>query len=165
MLSLLSCIFPKWACCSFIRKLFSRRKWHQLIKIGLYSEGRIPRSNCLRSVSESCSTSLQPRPWPCRKSEDGVHGQALDCGRGSDLPSSQCGPHQCVLCPKKPSVRRGCRVSCAEAGPRALTGRFPRCRRCRQLPWQIPDARHWSPGQCCGRCSRRQHPPEVLHTE
>lgn len=60
-------------------------------------------------------------------------------GLGSGLPICQC-----VLCPKKPSVRRGGRGSRAGAGPGALTGRSPRCRTHRRSPWQIPGARHWS---------------------
>lgn len=185
-------MFPKWAYITFIINFFQGEKWHknQLIK-----QAFILRAQCWDQPvvwAICCSSALLQSPAmqvsPGAEFVDGlwaVLGIWPDC--------------QHILCPKKPSVRRGGTGSRAEAGPGALTGRFPRCRRHRRMPWQIPGAGHWSgegeeqgwgfspphpcpglpqkghpqpcsgwcwpPGQCCGRCSRRQHPPGVPHTE
>lgn len=167
MLSFHSCIFPKWACIPFMRIPFSRREMASTDKIGLYSKGRMPRRNCPRSAARPGISALlySPAPRHAGRLWAEFMGGLWAVRRALACLLVSVGPGQCILCPKKPSVRRVGRGSCAEGGPRVLTGRFRRCRRHRRPPWQIPGAGHWSPGQCCGRCSRRQHPPGSPHTE
>lgn len=90
----------------------------------------------------------------------GSPGAELMAGPWAVDPGSGLSICQCVLCPKKPSVRRGGRGSRAGAGPGPPTGRSPRCRTHRRLPWQIPGARHWSGG--VGTGSRGE--ASILHT-
>lgn len=121
-------------------------------KIGLYSKGRMPRRNCPRSAARPGISALLCSPAPRRAGRPWAEfmGGLWSVRRAPTCLLVSAGPGQCILCPKKPSVRRVGRGSCAEGGPRVLTGRFPRCRRHRRLPWQIPGAGHWS-GEGRGR--------------
>lgn len=145
MLSLHSPVYiPMWAGITlFIINFVSRRKMAQesINSRGIYSEGIRPRrtpSECgVRKAAAPAPRTMGPQRFSTAQSCSEVQGQSS--WRGSGLPT-----YQCILCSKKPSVRRGGRGSRAEAGPGALTGRSPGCQRCRWLPWQIPGACRWS---------------------
>lgn len=129
-------------------------------KIGLYSKGRMPRRHCPRSAARPGISALLYSPAPRRAGRLWAEfmGGLWAVRRALTCLLVSVGPGQCILCPKKPSVRRVGRGSCAEGGPRVLTGRFPRCRRHRRPPWQIPGAGHWS-GEVGSGVRLRSHEP------